>query len=894
MEIGRVLNGRYEIVERIGSGGMSTVYRAHEIGLERAVAVKVLITALSNDPQLVERFKREAKTIASLQHNSIIPIYYYGVEADFGSYLVMPLLKGGTLDQRLKQLTIRPSLTEVGELASQLGSALQYAHDRGVVHRDIKFSNIMFDDAGSPYLMDFGIAKMLGATNLTGTGMTVGTPQFMPPEQWRNDEITPAVDQYALAVLLYAMLTQRMPFDAPTPHALMYQHLQEAPPLARQFREDVPQAIENALTKALSKDPQGRFASVATFTEQIAEASRSATREYSGFFKAPIDLHIGQTGIRTTVDKGLANTSTHPMPSTAIASGAAQQATHTPAAVDDSTVARDNTPQGSSAAFIGGLLTVLLVGLAGLLGFLYLQNNSDVPMTPSAVVEQAEQTATLASGIVALEATATATTHSTVVQTASPTKTVVTASQTPTVPSTASPTSLPDFTATALADFATAQALSQMTQDAEIARTSTALAQLVTQQAMDNRTATQETRNNIATAEANLNAGNTATVVANNQAATQAMIVASNTALADQQTEQAQLAIDVQASEDAFSQQVTATAQQNYRHGTMTAIAISQDSLQTQRAQMQATATARAIVTATETPLPVIQVLPIGEAQAVTVRGERSQRWSFEARSGMQLTISVRSADFDTVIDLYDADSHLLQSDDDGGYRLNSRITNYNIIRSGMYHVVVRTFNNTRLTGTYTIGITERVQCPRLPVSRMLVGDWAQVTFIGGANRIRRDPSTNQQEIGRIPPGGVVEVLAGPECGDGFIWYQVDYNGIQGWTAEGDQQHYYIELLPADDRPVLLINGEGLTNGARLGAGEFQVEYYCRDQGLRASNDGENWYCLNNSNVRTMTLDHDDFNQICRDTYSIETAIAIQTEGRSQEAYRWRCFYYPE
>src|SRR5690606_30629675 len=216
MEIGRILNGRYKIEERIGSGGMSTVYKAHEVGLEREVAVKVLISTLSGDPQLIERFNREAKTIASLQHNSIIPIYYYGIEDDFGSFLVMPMLKGGTLEQRLHQLKMLPSLTEGGEIAEKLGSALQYAHDKGAVHRDIKFSNIMFDDAGSPYLMDFGIAKLLNTTNLTGTGMTVGTPNFMPPEQWRNDEITPAVDQYAFSVLLYAMLTRRMPFEADT------------------------------------------------------------------------------------------------------------------------------------------------------------------------------------------------------------------------------------------------------------------------------------------------------------------------------------------------------------------------------------------------------------------------------------------------------------------------------------------------------------------------------------------------------------------------------------------------------------------------------------------------------------------------------------------------------
>lgn len=1012
MEIGRILGGRYKIVERIGSGGMSTVYKAHEVGLEREVAVKVLITALSADPQLVERFNREARTIAGLQHNSIIPIYFYGIEDDFGSYLVMPLLKGGTLDQRLEQLTIRPSITEVGELADKLGSALQYAHDNGVVHRDIKFSNIMFDDAGSPYLMDFGIAKMLGATNLTGTGMTVGTPQFMPPEQWRNEDITPAVDQYALAILLYAMMTQRMPFDAPTPHALMYQHLQEAPPLARDFRGDVPETIEDALHKALNKNPNERFDKISEFTNTVAEAARSATREYSGFFKVPIEPKKGETRIGTKAHRMMPDT-----PTEMVASSKVGISSTVPSDNNRDTEASNNVPEPTSlsqnsgnnrGAFIGGLVATLIVGAIAIAAFIVM-NQPDTPVD--------DATEVLDSGISLTEAadtnsaTETAFAIAAITEEASPTV----PSATPTVTASNTATRTPDATGTALADLITERAVEQVTNEAILQLTGTALASLATSQAIDNATATRESENAISTAQANQNAANTATIEAEAIVAAQAELDATNTAIAISSTEQAQNEADATATTfannnnatattqaqndadatatieiensnatattqvqselnatataDTLNNNATATAQaQNEADATATADVFNNNETATTQAQIEANATATTVMdnnnatataqaqndadatattisennnatataeinnrnatattqaqndtdatatafalaqanalteqanfnaTATANALPTEVVgnpIMYGEAVVVDVDETPSHNWIFDGEAGDLISISVRSADFDTQISLY-RNEQILVTDDDGGYRLDSRISNYRIDRDARYRVEVSAFNDVALEGEYTIGITEMLDCPSVLASQTLVGEFARVTLEGGSNRMRQGPSTSTAEVDRIPEGGVFEVLQGPVCADGFAWYQVDYDDVVGWTAEGDDTTYFLELMPDDGEPVILVGGQGLTNGADLNPGEFQVEYYCSRRGLTTTSDGIDWFCVNNNEVAVITLVQSDFDQICRDTYEQETALAQQDGDGSQPAFQWRCYYHPE
>lgn len=274
---GRVL-GAYELHELLGRGGMGAVYRGVQNSLFREVAVKVVMPEFAQQPGYVERFTREAKVAASLEHPHIVPVYDYGNENGV-TYVVMRLLSGGSLAQRLEDIeagkTPLPSLAEVAALLNQLAGALDYAHSEGVIHRDIKPNNVMFDSRGIPYIVDFGLAKLLDTQDaLTRSGQTLGTPAYMPPEQWQAGSVTAAADQYALAVLIYEVLTGHQPFEAASLHQLIYMHLHQPPPSPNVWREDVPEAVSLVLEQALAKNPEGRFPSVAAFAEAFEAATR--------------------------------------------------------------------------------------------------------------------------------------------------------------------------------------------------------------------------------------------------------------------------------------------------------------------------------------------------------------------------------------------------------------------------------------------------------------------------------------------------------------------------------------------------------------------------------------------------------------------------------------------
>lgn len=284
--------GQYELRELLGTGGMAAVYLGYQINLKREVAVKVLgAQQLAEQPDYHRRFTREAETAAKLEHAHIVPIYDYGMH-EGSAYVVMRLLTGGTLADRINLHVMHgidlPSLDETARVLDQVARALDYAHRRGIIHRDIKPSNVMFDDQGAAFVVDFGIAKLLYSTSsVTGSGMTVGTPMFMAPEQWRAEELTPAADLYALGVLTYVLVTGQVPFEAPTPYALMLKHLNEAPTPPNMLRPDVPKPVAEAIVRALAKNPADRFPDVIAFAEAFAQAIRADADEMAGFFPPP-------------------------------------------------------------------------------------------------------------------------------------------------------------------------------------------------------------------------------------------------------------------------------------------------------------------------------------------------------------------------------------------------------------------------------------------------------------------------------------------------------------------------------------------------------------------------------------------------------------------------------
>jgi serine/threonine protein kinase len=268
--IGRTL-GNFRIVDQAGVGGMATVYKAFDPNTDRYVAIKILPEYHAKDPEFTERFRREAKAVAMLEHPHIIPVFTYG-EAEGITYLVMRYLDTGSLADRIKQGPL--PLQEASRILNQLASALDYAHKQGVIHRDIKPSNVLLDKEGNAYLTDFGIAKIVDAAiDLTGSGMMVGTPQYMSPEQCRGEKnITSASDIYSLGIVLYEMLTGRSPFVAETPLAVIQMHLNEPLPLPRKLRPDLPEIIENIILKALAKDPAARYATCSDMASALTQA----------------------------------------------------------------------------------------------------------------------------------------------------------------------------------------------------------------------------------------------------------------------------------------------------------------------------------------------------------------------------------------------------------------------------------------------------------------------------------------------------------------------------------------------------------------------------------------------------------------------------------------------
>ena len=252
--------GEYEILAELGRGGMATVYLGHDIALDRKVAIKVMSPALLTGDGMVERFKREARTAASLSHPNIIPIYAVK-EGDQIVYFVMKFVEGRPLDSIIKETGKLP-IQMVQQILQQVGAGLGYAHKRGIIHRDVKPANVMVDTEGWAVVTDFGIAKVTETKGLTMTGATVGTPSYMSPEQCAAKELTGASDQYSLGVMAYEMLAGKLPFNADSIMAIMYSHFNDPPPPIDQVRPDCPPEIVNAVMRMLAKEPADRFPTV--------------------------------------------------------------------------------------------------------------------------------------------------------------------------------------------------------------------------------------------------------------------------------------------------------------------------------------------------------------------------------------------------------------------------------------------------------------------------------------------------------------------------------------------------------------------------------------------------------------------------------------------------------
>jgi Tol biopolymer transport system component/tRNA A-37 threonylcarbamoyl transferase component Bud32 len=278
--IGKQL-GSYRVMEQIGVGGMATVYKAYHATMDRYVAVKILAEQMSKDPDFRVRFEREAKVIAKLEHAHILPVYDYG-EAEGRLFLVMRYIDAGTLKDRMAAGPIESA--EISHILNQVGAALAYAHRSDVVHRDIKPANVLLDAQGDCYLTDFGLAKMMEASiQLTKTGVGLGTPAYMSPEQGQGEKVDHRSDVYSLGVVLYELVTGQVPYQAETPLAVVLKHITAPLPLPSAVKSDVHPAVERVILRALSKNPDDRFDSTTEMAAafELALAETKAAHEVS-------------------------------------------------------------------------------------------------------------------------------------------------------------------------------------------------------------------------------------------------------------------------------------------------------------------------------------------------------------------------------------------------------------------------------------------------------------------------------------------------------------------------------------------------------------------------------------------------------------------------------------
>ncbi|HVO42157.1 MAG TPA: protein kinase [Aggregatilineales bacterium] len=403
--------GSYQIVGVLGRGGMATVYRARQLSFDREVAIKVIRSDLVQRGDFLARFQREARTVASLSHAHILKVFDYGQQDDL-IYLVMELLTGGSLTERIQREGALP-LNTVSTILDQIASALDYAHTKGIVHRDLKPQNVLFDEAGNAFLTDFGIAKLLNETaTFTQTGMAMGTPIYMAPEQWQGQPVDSRADIYALGVMIFEMLTGHVPFQADTPFALMHKHIYEAPPSPLTDKTTLPPGIDPVLRQALAKNRSDRFQSA----HELVAAFRLAEVEW-----------------RPTGDDGHDEQRTTPKPYLSpAASVAIPRATPPEARLPAASrrIARGWLPAG-------GAIAILILGGSVLL----LSRSNDTRAILAAPTQTRTSTPTDRPTIATISHTATFT--PTVLPSRTPTDT---ATNTPTEPATSTPTDTLSYT----------------------------------------------------------------------------------------------------------------------------------------------------------------------------------------------------------------------------------------------------------------------------------------------------------------------------------------------------------------------------------------------------------------------------------------------------------------
>jgi tRNA A-37 threonylcarbamoyl transferase component Bud32 len=291
-----ILGDRYTLVETLGDGGMAKVYLARDNSLDREVALKVLREQYADDEEFVERFRREAMSAAALNHPGIVQVYDRGRSADGDFYIAMEYVPGGTLKERIKEGgDLAPR--EASEIASRVADALAVAHDRGIVHRDVKPQNVLLTASGEAKVSDFGIARAASSKTMTQTNSVLGTLAYMSPEQLRGERVGPASDLYSLGVVLYEMLTGELPYQGDDPIATAMKRLDEPPPNPREVNPAVPEELDALVVKLLAKAPEDRYASAASLSQDLRRVRDGLPPVAAGPGESTTERNISDTGM---------------------------------------------------------------------------------------------------------------------------------------------------------------------------------------------------------------------------------------------------------------------------------------------------------------------------------------------------------------------------------------------------------------------------------------------------------------------------------------------------------------------------------------------------------------------------------------------------------------------
>lgn len=390
--------GKYQIVSQLGRGGMAEVYKAYQTNLDRHVALKLMHAFLVDDKDFIARFEREAKNVAALRHPNIVQVYDFDVVNGM-PYMVMEFIEGPSLKGYLEDLAHQGQtlpLNEAIRIISEIGEALAYAHQRGMIHRDVKPANVMMDVTGRVILTDFGIAKIITGPSYTATGATIGTPAYMSPEQGLGRAGDHRADIYSLGVMLYQLVTGQLPYDADTPLAVMLKHVNDPLPSPRSVKPDLPEGLERIILKSMAKSAEERFDSVNDMLAALKDLNAAATLAVPG-----VSMAAGVSASAQTMAASPASTIALTPATTQPAVEKTQVGSTPQPNIITATPAR-RLPVPAFALVGGGLVILAIIGgvaLAASGAFAPAATPTNIPPTTVvAPATQPEPTATLAPG----------------------------------------------------------------------------------------------------------------------------------------------------------------------------------------------------------------------------------------------------------------------------------------------------------------------------------------------------------------------------------------------------------------------------------------------------------------------------------------------------------------